>query len=57
MRETLFRGKLNANGEWAYGCIKIEPDKSMAIITPDDEDYGYGERWLAYRRKPEREET
>lgn len=36
MREILFRGKLIATEEWAYGCLEIAPDKSVAIIIPDD---------------------
>lgn len=44
MREILFRGKLSSTGEWAYGCLKIVPDKRTAIITPDDTIIGkYGQ--------------
>ena len=42
MREILFRGKL-ANGEWAYGNLKVSL-KGVAIITPDDTVIGkYGQ--------------
>ena len=44
MREILFRGKLTANGEWAYGNLDIKPGGKIAVITPDDTPIGkYGQ--------------
>lgn len=44
MRELLFRGKLKNTGDWAFGCLKIYPDKECAIIIPDDTPLGqYGQ--------------
>ncbi len=41
-REILFRGKLVANGEWAYGNLVVK-SVGTAIITPDDTPIGkYG---------------
>ncbi len=43
MREILFRGKLLATGEWAYGNLDIKPGGKVAVITPDDTPLGkYG---------------
>ncbi len=43
MREILFRGKLLATGEWAYGNLDIKPGGKVALITPDDTPLGkYG---------------
>lgn len=41
-REILFRGKLVAGGEWAYGNLVVKSN-GVAIITPDDTPIGkYG---------------
>ncbi len=42
-REILFRGKLIASGEWAYGNLVIKTN-GVSIITPDDTPLGkYGQ--------------
>lgn len=44
MREILFRGRMTASGEWAYGNLDIKPGGRIAIITPDDTPIGkYGQ--------------
>ena len=42
MRKILFRGKLQANGEWSYGNLVVKLN-GICIMTPDDTPLGkYG---------------
>ena len=43
MREILFRGKLQSNGEWSFGNLNVSL-RGTVIITPDETSIGkYGQ--------------
>ena len=43
MREILFRGKLQSNGEWSFGNLNVSL-RGTLIITPDETPIGkYGQ--------------
>ena len=43
MREILFRGKLQSNGEWSFGNLNVSL-RGTVIITPDETPIGkYGQ--------------